>query len=168
MKDKKIGTDLKSLVAGMAVGSILVGSGVYASAVSAGTVSYSNSSSKLNATNAQGAVNSLYQTSKSLKSTNDTLKYLYYYNLCHTTTVSGSIFSAGNYDIKGVFSLDDYYKINYYATQSTTKANNAKTGFSSSINACCRQSAQCNASSGTCVDKCVSGYDDFYQSCAII
>ena len=38
MKDKKIGTDLKSLVAGMAVGSILVGSGVYSSAVSSGYV----------------------------------------------------------------------------------------------------------------------------------
>lgn len=168
MKDKKIGTDLKSLVAGMAVGSILVGSGVYASTVSAGNVSYSNSSSGLNATNAQGAVNSLYQTSKSLKNTNDTLKYLHYYTLCHKTNIQGSIFSKGKKSFDGVFSIDDYYKIYYYATLSTSTANSAKSGFASAVNTCCRQSAQCNATSGTCVDKCVSGYDDIYKSCAII
>lgn len=105
MKDKKIGTDLKSLVAGMAVGSILVGSGVYASTVSAGNVSYSNSSSGLNATNAQGAANSLYQTSKNLKSTNDTLTYLHYYTLCHKTNIQGSIFSKGKKNLMECFPL---------------------------------------------------------------
>ena len=168
MKDKKIGTDLKSLVAGMAVGSILVGSGVYASTVSAGNVSYSNSSSGLNSTNAPGAGNSLYQTSKSLKSTNDTLKYLHYYTHSHKTNIQGSIFSKGKQSFDGVFSIDDYYKIYYYATLSTSTANSAKSGFASAVNTCCRQSAQCNATSGTCVDKCVSGYDDIYKSCAII
>lgn len=152
----------------MAVGSILVGSGVYASTVSAGNVSYSNSSSGLNATNAQGAVNSLYQTSKSLKSTNDTLKYLHYYNLCHKTNIQGSIFSKGKKEFDGVFSIDNYYKIYYYATQNITTANRAKSGFASAVNTCCKASAQCNATSGTCVDKCVSGYDDIFQSCAII
>ena len=102
---------LKSFAAGLAVGGILAGGGVYATTVSAGNVSYSNSSSGLNATNAQGAVNSLYQTSKSLKSTNDTLKYLHYYNLCHKTNIQGSIFSKGKKEFDGVFSIDNYYKI---------------------------------------------------------
>ena len=169
MKDKKIGTDLKSLVAGMAVGSILIGSGVYASTVSAGNVSYSNSSSGLNATNAQGAVNSLYQTSKGLKSTNDTLKYFYYYNLCHKTSVPGSIFTNNTYSIDGIFSLDNYYRIFLYAPKGgSSKATSAKNGFNSSINACCRSSSYCNATSGTCVNQCVSGYDDYYNSCVII
>lgn len=152
----------------MAVGSILVGSGVYASTVSAGNVSYSNSSSGLNANNTQGAINSLYQSSKDLKSTNDTLKYLHYYTLCHKTNIQGSIFSKGKKEFDGVFSIDNYYKIYYYATQDITTANIAKSGFASAVNTCCKARAQCNATSGTCVDKCVSGYDDIFQSCAII
>ena len=96
---------LKSFAAGLAVGGILAGGGVYATTVSAGNVSYSNSSSGLNATNAQGVANSLYQTSKNLKSTNDTLTYLHYYTLCHKTNIHGSIFSKEKKNLMECFPL---------------------------------------------------------------
>ena len=164
MKDKKIGTDLKSFIAGMAVGSILVGSGVYASTVSAGNVSYSNSSSGLNATNAQGAVNSLYQTSKSLKSTNDELKYFKYYNECHTTTIPGSLFTKGKQDFKGVFSCNDYANL-YYNLKGGSAASSAGESFCNTVTNCCKNSSHCNSTSGTCYKKCYSGYDEYYKNC---
>lgn len=52
---------LKSFATGLAIGGILAGSGVYASTIGAGNVSYSNASSGISATNAQGAIDTLYK-----------------------------------------------------------------------------------------------------------
>ena len=79
MKDKN-SKDLKSFIAGMAVGSVLIGGGVYATTVSAGNVSYSNSSSGLNANNVQNAINALSSNAKTKASKNAKLYQAKYFH----------------------------------------------------------------------------------------
>lgn len=164
MKEKN-SKDLKSFIAGMAVGSVLIGGGVYATAVSAGSVSYSNSASGINASNVQGAINTMYSSAKNISETNDELKYFKYYNECHTTTISGSIFTKGKQDFKGVFSCTDYSNI-YYNLKGGSAASSAGTSFCNTVTNCCKNSSHCNSTSGTCYKKCYSGYDDYYKNCA--
>ena len=63
---KKVGKIIKKyklLIIGIVLGGIIAGGGVYASTVGASSVSYSNASSGMTATNAQGAVDELYEMS---------------------------------------------------------------------------------------------------------
>ena len=60
MKDKNKDM-IKALGTGIVLGGIITGGGVYASTVGASSVSYSNASSGLSATNAQGAIDALYE-----------------------------------------------------------------------------------------------------------
>ena len=63
---KKVGKIIKKyklLIIGIVLGVIIAGGGVYASTVGASSVSYSNASSGMTATNAQGAVDELYEMS---------------------------------------------------------------------------------------------------------
>ncbi len=163
MKDKN-SKDLKSFIAGMAVGSVLIGGGVYATAVSAGSVSFSNSASGINASNVQGALNTMYSSAKNIAETNDELKYFKYYNECHTTTIPGSLFTKGNQNIKGVFSCTDYSNI-YYNLKGGSAASSAGTSFCNTVTNCCKNSSHCNSTSGTCYKKCYSGYDEYYKNC---
>ncbi len=163
MKDKN-SKDLKSFIAGMAVGSVLIGGGVYATAVSAGSVSFSNSASGINANNVQSALNTMYSSSKSISDTNDELTYFKYYNDCHTTTISGSIFKKGNQSFKGVFSCNDYANL-YYNLKGGSAASSAGESFCNTVTNCCKNSSHCNSTSGTCYKKCYSGYDEYYKNC---
>ena len=63
---KKVGKIIKKyklLIIGIVLGGIIAGGGVYASTVVASSVSYSNVSSGMSATNAQGAIDELYEMS---------------------------------------------------------------------------------------------------------
>lgn len=67
---KKVGKIIKKyklLIIGIVLGGIIAGGGVYASTVGASSVSYSNASSGMSATNAQGAIDELYQEATKTK-----------------------------------------------------------------------------------------------------
>ncbi len=76
MKDKNKDM-IKALGTGIVLGGIITGGGVYASTVGASSVSYSNASSGLSATNAQGAIDALYEKA----STYIDPSYINFYNM---------------------------------------------------------------------------------------
>ena len=157
MKENKA-QKLKTFAAGLAVGGVLVGGGVYASTVSASNVSYSNSSSGISATNAQGALDSLASSAQELK-------YLKNYYACHSVRVDKSLFKAQYKTITTVISSSAYGNMIYNLTGDSSKVSSAGSTFNRNIESCCKQSSHCNATSGTCYDKCTSGYDSYFISC---
>ena len=56
----KLIKNLNDLLIGILIGGVVIGGGVYATALAASAVTYSNTTSKLSSTNAQGAVDALY------------------------------------------------------------------------------------------------------------
>ena len=64
---------LKIFGTGIVLGGIVVGGGVYASEIGASSVSYSNASSGMSATTAQGAVDLLYKQTKTLQNERNAL-----------------------------------------------------------------------------------------------
>ena len=160
MKDKN-SKDLKSFIAGMAVGSVLIGGGVYAATVSAANVSYNNSSSGLAADNIQSAVNSLNSKVSTASATNNELTYFKYYNECHTNTVNGINFgSCGLKDVVSVFSCFNYARIIYNLKGTSTSLTGSNC--SNKVSTCCQK--KCRATSGTCYTKCSGGYDSYYDN----
>ena len=147
---------IKALGTGIVLGGVIAGGGVYAASVGASNVSYSNASSGLSATTAQGAIDSLASQANELK-------YFKYYYECHSVQVSKSEFSTKSYNIRGVFSFSGYGQLfknfGYSTTEGYVKS------FSTNVGNCCKNSSHCNASSGTCYNKCYTGYDNNLESC---
>lgn len=158
MKDKN-SKDLKSFIAGTAVGSVLIGGGVYASTISAKEVTFSNST-----TNVQSSLDSLYKTSKKLSDSNTELKYFKYYNECHVNDVQGSDFPKYHQTLRTVFSCDEYALV-YNNLKGLHATSLAGSNCSNAAKRCCSNANHCNATSGTCYTKCYSGYDGYYRNC---
>ena len=153
---KKVGKIIKKyklLIIGIVLGVIIAGGGVYASTVGASSVSYSNASSGMSATNAQGAVDELYEMSttrinrlkhmycgeniyNSLLSSNNSctsgLKSTYMN--CASTTGCSAITDCKNSAIKTYGSISSYCQYTAistncsYATSSYNSCVNSKLG----------------------------------------
>lgn len=149
---------IKALGTGMVLGGIITGGGVYASTVVASNVSYSNASSGLSATNAQGAIDALASQASELK-------YLKYYYACHSIQVSKDLYGQNTRNITLVLSTGAYGDMIYNLTSSSIQTSSYVSKFSQSIINCCKSSSYCNASSGTCYSKCTNGYDEYFVSC---
>lgn len=149
---------IKALGTGMVLGGIITGGGVYASTVGASNVSYSNASSGLSATNAQGAIDALASQASELK-------YLKYYYACHSIQVSKDLYGQNTRNITLVLSTGAYGDMIYNLTSSSIQTSSYVSKFSQSIINCCKSSSYCNASSGTCYSKCTNGYDEYFVSC---
>lgn len=147
---------IKALGAGVVLGGAIAGGGVYASTVGANNVSYSNASSGLSATNAQGAIDALASQANELK-------YFKYYYECHSVQIDKSEFSTKSHNIRGVFSFNGYGKLfqnfGYPSTERYVLS------FANDVGNCCKNRSHCNASSGTCYNKCYTGYDEYLESC---
>ena len=147
---------IKALGTGMVLGGIITGGGVYASTVGASNVSYSNASSGLSATTAQGAIDSLASQANELK-------YFKYYYECHSKSVDKTHFTKQYKNIRGVFSFQGYGDLLYNLGVSGTTSDVNQ--FAATVSNCCKSSSYCNASSGTCYNKCYTGYDKYLESC---
>ena len=132
MKDKNKDM-IKALGTGMVLGGIITGGGVYASTVGAGNVSYSNASSGLSATTAQGAIDALYTNSL----------YHEYYNDCHRARLVRNGYTVG------IFSCTEVSKI---------ASSNGKYWCETNVGSCCNK--KCSSTTNTCYNKCFSGYDN--------
>lgn len=149
---------IKALGAGVVLGGAIAGGGVYASTVGANNVSYSNASSGLSATNAQGAIDALASQASELK-------YLKYYYACHSIQVSKELYKSKYKNITLVLSSAAYGDMIYNLTSDASAVSTYASKFSQSVISCCKSRSYCNASSGTCYSKCISGYDEYFVSC---
>lgn len=151
---------LKSFAAGLAVGGILAGGGVYATTVSAGNVSYSNSSSGLNANNVQNAINALSSKAKTKASKNDKLSQAKYFHECHLYKVTPSMWgSCGSVEVvTSGYTSGDY--VNFLYNLGDTKTSLNGTNMSNKISNCC--SYKCGGTTNTCYTICRNGYTDAY------
>ena len=151
---------LKSFAAGLAVGGILAGGGVYATTVSAGNVSYSNSSSGLNANNVQNAINALSSNAKTKASKNDKLYQAKYFHECHLYKVTPSMWgSCGSVEVvTSGYTSGDY--VNFLYNLGDTKTSLNGTNMSNKISNCC--SYKCGGTTNTCYTICKNGYTDAY------
>ena len=145
---------IKVLGAGVVLGGAIAGGGVYASTVGANNVSYSNASSGLSATNAQGAIDALASQASELK-------YLKYYYACHSISIDSTLFTKQYKSIRGVFSFQGYGDL--LTNLGNNSAASDVSSFTSVVSNCCKNN--CNASSGTCFSKCYIGYDEYLKSC---
>lgn len=159
MKDKN-SKDLKSFIAGMAVGSVLIGGGVYATAVSAGNVSYSNSSSGLNANNVQNAINALSSNAKIKASKNAKLYQAKYFHECHLYKVTPSMFgSCGSKEVVTAgFTSSDYVAFLYNLGNTNTSINGGN--MANKTSECCNY--KCGGTTNTCYKICRDGYTNSY------
>ena len=94
---------LKSFTTGLAIGGILAGGGVYAATVSASNVSYNNSTTGINSSNVQGAIDSLKVKVNGLKHENERYTHVRYFYHCHSYEINGNQWgTCGNSSIYGV------------------------------------------------------------------
>lgn len=151
---------LKSFAAGLVAGGILAGGGVYATTVSADNVSYSNSSSGLNANNVQNAINALSSKAKIKASKNAKLYEAKYFHECHAYKITPSMWgSCGSREVvTSGYTSTDYVNFLYNLGNTNTSLNGSD--MSSRISNCC--SHNCGGTTNTCYTICRNGYTDDY------
>lgn len=117
--------NLKAYLLGFLVGVVVAGSGVYAATtILASNVTYSNTSSGLNSTNVQGAIDELYEKAKgSSTSSNFVSAYIYSSGSCIEGTESSCV-KTTCYENDKIGSCPAGTIINYKVNSSTTKTFN--------------------------------------------
>ena len=117
----KLIKNLNDLLIGILIGGVVIGGGVYATALAASAVTYSNTTSKLSSTNAQGAVDALYVKAKE-KALNANISSAYTYNSSSCVTGDESSCNATTcYKKKTSGSCPSGTIINYKVNSTTTK-----------------------------------------------
>ena len=164
---------LKVFGTGIVLGGVIAGGGVYASTVGASSVSYSNASSGLSATNAQGAIDALYTKVKNAEEQvkipslgslsdfyeNDIFPHMSTNQTCCTScaqddygmTVSDSVICKGLAGLSSTvyMQIGSNKKIPVNITDiSPSSSSNTREGFSFSINYTCATSRKYSISGG--------------------
>lgn len=156
---------LKSFTTGLAIGGILAGGGVYAATVSASNVSYNNSTTGINSSNVQGAIDSLKVKVNGLKHENERYTHVRYFYHCHSYEINGNQWgTCGNSSIYGVSTDANGYDYVKFQLNLGTKESSSLIGgnFNNARNGCCSTMCKNVSEVTACNAICKNGYNQNY------